>query len=168
MNNKKELPKPVDKTIDGEKYTFYFLSPRISYPLLLKIARMVAPSIGAAIDSIKESGNDNLKEASPMTEENDNNLEKLLDSEISLEKIIKLLCQHIEIDAVQNIIDTLFEQTFHHGHGIVLSAYDALFTGRPLHLTKVLAAAIGVQFGDFLAGKSVTENLKSVADLAQG
>jgi len=164
---KKEMPKPVDKIIDDEKYTFYYLSPRISYKIFIMLAKMVSPSIGVILDSAKGIEPDNDFESLEGSKKEDT-LESLLDSEISLEKIIKLLCENTDGDSIQYIIDTLFEQAFHHGEGEVMKAYDKLFTGRILHLNKVLAAAIGVQYADFLAGKSVAEKLKTVADIAQG
>ena len=162
MMHKKE---PVTKIIDDEEYTFYYLSPRISYPLAIKIAKIVAPALGSMLDSTKN--NPGLQEKLDINDEKEA-LENLLDSTINLEKVISLLCANINEDEVQGIIDALFNQIIHKGKGHVIKAYDALFTGRLLHLTKVLSAAIGVQLGDFLAGKSAMENMKSVVDIAQG
>ena len=120
------------------------------------------------LDGMK--GKDNMPaDKDNMPADDDNKiLEKLLDSEISLEKVIGLLCANINEDEVQSIIDSLFNQVIHKGKGHVIKAYDELFTGNLLHLTKVLAASIGVQMGDFLAGKSAMENMQAVADIAQG
>lgn len=153
---------PVEKNIDGENYTFYILSPRISFPVLIALAQIIAPSLAAFLNDAKNSSALEGKDVEEMS--NEETLNALMDTAVDLEKIVSLLLKKINAKEAQDVIDALLSQAVHKGEGHVIKAYDKLFTGNLLHLFKVVYAAIGVQFSDFLAGKSVIKGLKSMAD----
>lgn len=151
--------KIVEETIDGEQYKMFYLPARVARSILLQTIKMVLPAIANAVDSVKGAGSvDAEMDVEAM-------IEMLLDSEISIEKIAQLLCQSADIDAINHIMDTVFTQTVHVGKGKVSDVFDELFTGRPLHMMKVFTKALGVQFGDFFAGKSVNGSIKAMTDL---
>lgn len=127
---------PITKNIDDETYTFYRLSPRHSTRILVKILKMLGPSIGSGFKEEKIK------------------IRSVLDADIDIGKIVTTFFDKFDIDDVQGIIDVLFTQVNHQGEGILSneSTYNNLFTGRQKHLYKVLFASLEVEYGNFFVG----------------
>lgn len=132
------MREPVDKVIDGETYTFCQLPPKKSLKLLTRLLRIIGPTVGAAMEGI---GAGNL-----------GNVAALIGADIDLSVIVTALCDRLDENEVEAIIDTLLSQVIHNGQGEVSKKFDALFGGRLPHLFKVVGEALRVEYGDFLAG----------------
>jgi len=139
-------------TIDDEEYMFTMLKPRVSLSLLTKLLKLLGPSLGKAFpNTIK--------------------IKQLLDADINVGSALIELSNKITYEENQTIIDTLFTQVSHKGQGTLsnIKAYDELFSGRILHLFKVVKTALEVQYADFLEGRDALETLisKSKETLSQ-
>lgn len=130
----------IEKEIDGETYIFYMLKPRISLALLTKLFKMIGPGIGKAFPGKIKT-------------------KDVLDSEVDIGSLIKELSDRMSYENIIEIVDILFTQVNHKGEGNLLEgfAFDNLFSGRLSHLSKVVFAALGVQYADFLQGKDLLE-----------
>ncbi len=129
------MREPVEKTIDGEQYTFCQLPPKKSLKLLTRIVRIIGAPLGAALDGIKGTGD----------------VRTALETDINISMIVSALCDRLDENEVEAIVDTLLSQVIHAGQGEVSKRFDVLFSGRLGHLFKVLAEALKVEYGDFLA-----------------
>jgi hypothetical protein len=127
---------PLEVKIDGEQYTFCQLPPKRSLKLMTRIIRIVGAPLGAAFNGIKNSGAD---------------IQAVMTSDIDLSVIVAALCDRLEENEVEAIVDELLSQVLHAGQGEVSRKFDVLFAGRLPHLFKVLAQALKVEYGDFLA-----------------
>jgi len=121
---------PVELTIDGEQYTFCQLPPKRSLKLLTRIMRIVGGPLGASFKGGKPA----------------------LDADIDLSVVVTALCDRLDENEVEAIVDELLSQVICAGRGEISRQFDAHFAGRLPHLFKVLGQAIRVEYGDFLAG----------------
>jgi len=127
---------PVEATIDGEQYTFHQLPAKRSLKLLTRLMRIAGPTIGAALDGIKSGRMD---------------IKAVMDAEIDFSSIVTALCDRLDENEVEAIVDELLSQVLHAGQGEISQKFDAHFAGRLPHLFKVLTKALKVEYGDFLA-----------------
>jgi hypothetical protein len=127
---------PVEVKIDGEQYTFFQMPPKRSLKLMTRIIRIIGAPLGAALNGIK-SGQVDIK--------------SVMDADLDFAMIVTALCDRLEENEVEAIVDELLSQVLHSGRGEVSKRFDALFAGRLPHLFKVLAQALKVEYGDFLA-----------------
>ena len=141
------MREPVEKTIDGEQYTFCQLPPKKSLKLLMRLLRIVGPTMGVAMDGARGGRVD---------------VKTLLEADIDIARIVSTLCERLDENEVEAIVDGLLSQTIHAGNGEVSKRFDVLFGGRLPHLFKVLAEALRVEYGDFLAaGPALNAFLKA-------
>lgn len=124
---------PVVKTIDGEEYTFYRLPPRHSTKILVKILKMLGPSVGSGFKEEKIK------------------VRSVLDVDIDIGKIITTFFDKLDLDELQGIIDVLFTTIIHKGEGQLSNeaTYTKLFQGKQAHLYKVLFSSLEVEYGNF-------------------
>ena len=127
---------PVEVMIDGEEYTFCQLPPKRSLKLMTRIIKIVGAPLGAALNGTK-SGQVDLK--------------AVMEADIDLSLIVTALCDRLDENEVEAIIDELLSQVIHVGSGEVSKKFDAHFAGRLPHLFKVVGQALKVEYGDFLA-----------------
>lgn len=130
----------IRKEIDGETYVFSYLAPRRALSLLTAITKLIGPAIGAAY------GGDEVEE-----------------EDVNMGDAARLLCENLDDNNVQSMINTLLSQVTHEGKGDVLKSFDAIFTGKIKHLFKVVFASLEVQYADFFDGKGIIEGLKEMA-----
>ena len=130
------MREPIEKTIDGEQYTFYQLPPKKSLKLMTRLVRIIGAPISAALGDLPDG---------------QVNLEMILESDLNLGAIVGALCDRLDENEVEAIVDALLSQVIHAGQGEVSKKFDVLFAGRLPHLFKVLGAALEVEYGDFLA-----------------
>lgn len=123
---------PIEKIIDGEQYTFYFLDPRTSIELLTRIANIIIPSISSGYKG-------------------DININVIMDSKIDINSIVTELFKKINSNEILSIIDVLFTQVIHKGEGKLSDriVFNKLFTGSLKHLFKVVKEALEAQYADF-------------------
>jgi hypothetical protein len=145
------MREPVEKIIDGEQYTFCQLPAKKSLKLLTRLTRIVGPSLGAALGTSSEGAV---------------GIKAMLDRHLDLGAVVAALCDRLEENEVEAIVDTLLSQVIHAGQGEVSQKFDVLFAGRLPHLFKVLGAALQLEYGDFLAGGGVTAALAKVGRTA--
>lgn len=127
---------PVEMMIDGEQYTFCQLPPKRSLKLMTRIIKIVGAPLGAALNGAK-SGQVDLK--------------AVMEADIDLSMIVTALCDRLDENEVEAIVDELLSQVIHVGGGEVSKKFDAHFAGRLPHLFKVVGQALKVEYGDFLA-----------------
>lgn len=142
------MREPVEKTIDGEKYTFCQLPPKRSLKLMMRILRIVGPTLGVAVEGARTGAGVDIG--------------ALLTTDIDVSRIVSALCERLDENEVEAIVDDLLSQTIHGGKGEVSRQFDVLFGGRLQHLFKVVYAALQVEYGDFLAaGPALNAFLKA-------
>ena len=136
---------PVEKKIDGDIYTFYFLPPRISVMVLVKLTKIIGPAIGAAFPKDKTV-----------------KMKDILDMDINIGDAINMLVEKIDAAETQNIIDIIFKNTLCKGRGKLIeeAVYNELFTGNIKLLFTILKEGLGVQYGNFFDESNVLEKLK--------
>jgi hypothetical protein len=137
------MREPVRKVIDGEEYTFCQLPVKQSIRLLTRIIKFIGPSLGIGIHG--------------------EGIRSIADIEIDPGAIISNLCSRIDEQEIEYIIDALLSQVLHNGKGNLQQVFDAHFGGRIPHLFKVVAAALEVNYGDFLGGvlEKIKENFRA-------
>ena len=135
----------VEKTIDGEIYTFHQMDPMTSVMVLTKILKMTGTSIG-------------------MTTEQIGNVDNFMDAEvedvvtkIDIGKIVAALCDRLNEDDIKQIIYTMISQVHHRGAGELSKCFNVHFKGRISHLFKVVYAAMEVEYADFFGEGSVLQ-----------
>ena len=82
---------PVEKIIEKETYIFYYLPPRISTKVLVKLTKIVGPALGAVFPEGKSI-----------------KINDILDMDFKIGDAINMLVERIDADETQMIIDTLF------------------------------------------------------------
>ena len=130
----------IRKKIDGETYVFTYLSPRRSLTLLTEITKLIGPAIGSMCDN-----------------------GEIEEDKVSMGEAARLLCNNMNDNNIQSMINTLLSQVTHEGVGDVLKSFDVIFTGKIKHLFKVILASLEVQYADFFDGKGVVEGLRDLA-----
>jgi hypothetical protein len=139
----------TEKEIDGIKYTFCQLGAIKAHRLLLKLGKIVGPAIGAMANT-----GDGVK--------------GLLGADIDLEDVLDSLFERADEATIDSILVTLGSQ-IHYAKtedqkGGVLNTIDLIdlhFTGRLPSMYKVMIAALGAQYGDFLEEGGIVENIKA-------
>lgn len=136
---------PVEKTIEKETYIFYYLTPRISMKVLVKLTKIIGPALGAVFPKDKSI-----------------KINDILDMDIKIGDAINMLVEKIDADETQMIIDTLFASIICKGRGKLSEevVYNELFTGDLKLLFAVLTKSLEVQYGNFFGASSVLENIK--------
>ena len=127
---------PVEVMIDNEQYTFCQMPPKRSLRLMTKIIRIVGAPLGAALNGIKADQVD---------------IAALLEADLDFSMIVTALCDRLDENEVEAIVDELLSQVLHAGQGEVSKKFDVIFAGRLPHLFKVVGQALKVEYGDFLA-----------------
>lgn len=144
------MREPVKKTIDGEQYTFYQMNPRKSLKLMTRILKLIGAPVGTAF-----GGHEKTK--------------SVFDQDINIGVIVEKLCDRLDENEVEYIIDQLLSQVTVAGKGEISKVFDEHFAGRLPHLFKVVFACLEVEYGDFLAGLSgLTKSLGGRAGMTQG
>lgn len=138
----------IEKEIDGEFFIFHYLPPRMSTKLLVRLLKIVGPSIGKAFPT------SNMK------------VKDILDADIQIGSAVDTLMGKFNEDEVQDIIDILLSRVNHKGKGSLSNeaTYTELFTGNLSLLFKVVGKALEVQYADFFGGKF---GLKSIIEKAK-
>jgi len=133
----------VKKEIDGAKFTFYYLIPRISTKLLIRLIKIIGPSFGKAFP------------------DSDVKLKDIADIDIQIGPAVDALICRFDEDEVQDIIDILLATVLHEGQGNLgeEAARNELFTGNLSFMFKVVGAALEVQYTDFFGGKLELKNI---------
>jgi len=132
---------PVEKIIEGEEYTFYYLDPDTSIDVLEKIIKLIGPSIGSAF-----------------SKEENINIKDIMNLNINIGDAIATLSHNISAKETKYIIKILCKNIFCKGRGKLsdIVVYNDLFTGNLKLLFKILVIAFEVQYGDFLEGNKET------------
>ncbi len=121
----------IVKTIDGLEYSFHQMPPKQSMRLLVRIFKVLGAPAGAAVSGTA------------------GDTESILDKDLDLSRVMGALCDRLDEDVVESIIDDLLSQAICKGHGEVSRQFDVLFGGRLPHLFKVVAAALKAEYSDF-------------------
>jgi len=131
---------PVEKTIGKETYIFYYLAPRISTKVLVKLTKIVGPALGAVFPEDKSI-----------------KINDILDMDIKIGDAISILVDKIDADETQMIIDTLFTSIICKGRGKLSEegVYNELFTGDLKLLFIILKESLEVQYGSFFGESNV-------------
>jgi len=137
---------PQEVTIDDNIYIIAMLKPKVASPLLVRLLRLLAPSMGKAF-----SGPIKLKE--------------IFDAPIDIGAAVTELAARVNEAEVTQIIDILFTQVVHKGQGTLTNeaVVDELFSGRIKHMFNVVRACLEVQYADFLEGRDAIEAIQQTA-----
>lgn len=128
---------PSQVTIDGTTYLIGMLTPKKSVPLLMKVFKIIGPSMGSALGNVGKGKKD---------------IKNLLDAKVNLSEVIGLLAERIDEDNVMQIIHTLLSTVTPLGEensSNLSEKFNSYFIGRHLLLFKILIEAAKVQYGDF-------------------
>lgn len=142
------MREPVRKVIDQQAYVFHQMPAKASLKLLTRIIKIVGAPIGAGVGSMGGAGD-------------------MLEREINLESVVTSLCDRLDENQVERIIDELLSQARHEGEGEVSAphTFEALFGGNLPHLFKVVMAAFEAEYGNFFGGKPVLQSLAARAGM---
>jgi hypothetical protein len=139
---------PIQKIIDGVKYTFGRHMPKTSRRLFNRIMKIIAPTIASSVE--KESINDLIWEGLKDT-----------DFTIDCASGVKVLCSLTDEPEVEAIFDIILGEVIHNGNsdqkpmGNCRDNYDAVFLDASIpHVYKVVFAALEVEYQNFF-GKGV-------------
>lgn len=121
------------KTIDGEVYEFYQLSPRKAVKILTRLLRIIGKPVGKAVGNVEGS---------------------VMDLELSgavMGEIVASLTDKLDEDVVLDTIEQLLEPVMCDGKQVG-KQFETHFAGRIGHLMKVVWAALEVNYSDFFDG----------------
>ena len=158
----------IQKTIDGETYTFRALPATQSLRLAIKLIRFLGLPISFTLDAISSGSEEGKKEVSKQL-----NAKFDSDKEIKFSEIGKALVDRMDKDEeeVIIIIKESLASTLHSGSGMVSSGgtFDVHFAGRISHLVKVSMAALECEYQDFfdLVRANVQEGIQALVRLGQ-
>ncbi len=128
------------KEISGDIYQVYMLPPRIANKMFLRIVKTVGPSLGVLIEELDE---DDVK----------GGIKGLMDNpDINgafIGKVAKELCERLDEDEIERMMDSLAKVTEVEGKGILFKVFDSHFQGMIGELYAWFAFALQVQFGNF-------------------
>ena len=126
------------KEIGGRKFTVYRFAPKLARRHLLKIGKVLGPSLGqvaeASMGQAKASGKD------------------ALDADIPIGEVIGGVVERLDEDYVEALMDDCAKVTHCEPGGELWKTYDAVFLGNPRAQFEWFMFALKVQFGDFLDG----------------
>lgn len=153
---------PVQKDIDGVKYTFGRHLPEASLKLFNRIMRIVGPSMAVGID--KES-------VSILIEKGLDS--KTKDIKLDIGSAVKVLCNHADEPEVEAIFSIILGEVIHNGNGTQKGLgncqdnYNAVFMESGIyHVYKIIFAALGVEYNNFFGeGVSLDAIIKQAKDL---
>lgn len=141
MSNKLQPQKEV--TVDGQKYIVQLYSPDFGLTLYAKLLRLLGQPIVKLIGMVKGANLDNLA---------DFDLNEL-DTDAAGEALQSLFSNLKDEEFVPLIKEILSETYTHPGLELVNGdEFNRLFSGKYLHLFKLTAQTLGVQYADFLSG----------------
>jgi hypothetical protein len=121
---------PIKKKVDGAEYEFSFLPPSTALKVLARINKLLLPSLGSIFSKLGKGG--------------------LMDTDFSslnFESAATMLAERMDEDQILETIKELVG-TVRHKTGMEVN-FDVDFLGKPLHLLKVVKAALEVNYGDF-------------------
>jgi hypothetical protein len=144
---------PIQKDIDGVKYTFGRHMPKNSLKLFNRILKIVAPSIAAGIGETSFSD--------------------ILDNDIDLSGAVNALCLRMDEPEIEAIFNIVLGEIVHNGNGEVKGLgnckinYDAVFMDTGIaHVYKVIYTALSVEYDNFFGqGVSLDAIIKQAKDL---
>jgi len=127
-------------TISGDTYGVYMLPPRVANKMLIRIVKTVGPSLGLVVEELDD---DAVKGGLVGLMKNP----KIDGSFIA--KVAQELCERLDEDQIEGMMDTLADVSEVEGKGNLLKAFDAHFHGKIGELYAWFAFALQVQFGNF-------------------
>lgn len=122
-------------TIDGVEYSVYMLPPRESLKILMKLMKILAPSMAAMADG------------------SDGDVKTILDQQISkgmLANAAGELCSRIDEDEIMKIVEKLGEYSEADGVRLKPGHFTFHFAGKIGRMMKWLVFCVKVQYEDFL------------------
>jgi hypothetical protein len=130
----------VEKTLGEHKYTMYMLPPRTSNALLVKVVKMVGPSIGPLFDMFFNK----LKSSKDMSE--------IMDEEIGVEffqNASSTFFEHLDNDIINEVLDQFAKVGEADGHPMP-GIFDLHFMGDLGRMYKWMFWGMQVQWGKSL------------------
>jgi hypothetical protein len=132
----------VEKTIGEHKYEMYMLAPKTSHTLLVKVMKMLGPSLGPVADMFFNK----LK--------NTKNVSEIMNQEVGAEffsKAANTLFNDLDNAIIDDVIDKFGDVT--HVDGVPLKGiFDAHFLGSLGEMYQWLFWGMQVQWGKSLTG----------------
>jgi len=140
------------KMIDDKEYEIWHVMPKEAVRIITKLSKVILEPIGQAL------GKQNLKDLIPNLNliENDKKNETDTDTKIDVASALKSLSERLDEHELQDIMDTMFKYVHIKTEtgGFVPVDINRDFRGKILHMGSVLAAALEVNFADFLSGSA--------------
>lgn len=149
-----------ERTIDGRLYQFHQLSPKESLRTLTRLYKILGQPIAmgmAAFMGTQQEKSKQKKGADPL---------KGLDTDM-LTRAVAVMAEKMDEDVVINLIENLCASDHCLCDGVRVTTLEH-YSGELGHMFKVLAAALEVQYGNFLGVLLDLKGLPSIAStLAQ-
>lgn len=144
---------PVQKDIDGTKYTFGRHLPKVSFKLFNRLIKIIAPTIAAGIGETSFSD--------------------VLDKDIDLSNAVNVLCERMDEPEIECIINIILGEVIHNGNstgrglGNCRDNYDAVFMDANIpHVYKVIFMALSVEYDSFFGeGVDLGAMIKKAKDM---
>lgn len=119
------------KTIDGISYTVTQFPARRAFAIQARLIKTIGPALGAAVG-------------------------KGLKGEVDVAGALQKLADNVDPDALVALALELLQSTRANGKELGSdAAFDAAFSGKLLHLYKVLAYVVEVNFADFFGAGGI-------------
>ncbi|KKN04673.1 hypothetical protein LCGC14_1095060 [marine sediment metagenome] len=144
------MKEPVHATVDGVNYTFEMLEATRSWKLVLRLAKMLGPSLGHLADALLSGGEGVSKEVSG--KELINRLMAFDFSGDFVGSAIEALVDHMGEAEVEYVINELKSKTRVNDTQPLSQVFDLHFQGEPWKIINWMRHALTAQMGPSLGG----------------
>ena len=120
------------KTIDGKGYEFYMMPPSKALRILIQLAKRALGPVGGALDGSGAS------------------LVDLMKTKVNLNGLLSRLAENLDEEWAQQLVTGLLEHVRHEGGTQII--FEVEFTGKLMHLFKIVGKALEVNYADFWEG----------------
>lgn len=139
------MKEPVHATVDGVNYTFEMLEATRSWKLVLRLAKMLGPSLGRLADALLSGGDGDNKEISGREL-----LNRLMDFDFSGDFVagaIEALADRMGEAEVEYVINELKSKTRINGTQPLSQSFELHFQGEPWKILNWMRHALMAQLG---------------------
>ena len=152
MQTEEQLLGASKTDIDGHTYHITMLPGTRSWKLMLRITKILGPSLGKVVDTILQS----VKGKKGLTGRDV--MQSLMSLKLStnfIGEVVEALCNRMEEDEVEFVINELRSVCFAGNKRMDDDThFDAHFMGRPWAIMKWLGWALRIQYSDFSSGSA--------------
>ena len=125
----------VERVIDDNTYIFHQLPVSLSLKILIRITKIIGPTLGSVFDGLGKDFPDTMKE--------------LMGADLEFSKITNTIFSSIDEEITVSTIKELLSKTIVDGKNLS-DVFEVHFQRNHLHLLKVIKSGLEVEYGNFL------------------